>query len=449
MKIVIIGAGIGGLLASHELTKRGHEVEIYESTNRAGGRGRRMQRPGTDDWADVGSQYFVGSYDNILRVIDELGLSHKKRLVKGNVRFFTGPGPEKSFKLNPKRPWFKAGGIVDNLSYFWFAAKMLLTNKSAKYAPSPRGVKVDTILAAESTRSQFVRDYLLRFGTRMGLLNDLESSKVHALHIQHQLASFGTHPTFTLEGGTASLHAELAQRAKIHFETPVEGLIEQDGVVSGIKLINGASVAADHVIVAANAVHAAKLVPSNWALEKGYLSGIEQTPAIIVSLFLDGPLPEDDILSYCLPWGSDTYVSYCTDANQKGTGNTPSGKTTLQAWIVNPKSAELANLSDEEIVRIARQDIAPYMPHIEPMIESYAISRHPLTIPQFWVGHNERTHDFLDSVDQRNGVSFCGDYISNGNMESSAWCVQRLVKRLEDRPATSAPASESRAAIAA
>ncbi|MEM6485858.1 MAG: FAD-dependent oxidoreductase [Pseudomonadota bacterium] len=449
MKIVIIGAGIGGLLASHELTKRGHEVEIYEATDRAGGRGRRIQRPGTDDWADVGSQYFIGSYDNILRVIDEVGLGHKKRLVKGNVRFFTGPSPEQSFKLNPKRPWFKGGGVLDNLAYFWFAGKLLLTNKSARYAPSPRGVKVDKILAAESTRSQFVRDYLLRFATRMGLLNDLEDSKVQTLHIQHQLASFGTHPTITLEGGTASLHAELAQRANIHFETPVEALIEESGVVSGIKLMNGNTVAADHVIVAANAVHAAKLVPSSWALEKTYLSALEQPPAIIVSLFLNGPLPEDDILSYCLPWDSDTHVTYCTDANQKGTGNTPSGKTTLQAWIVNPKSAELAGHSDEEIVQIARQNIAPYMPHVEPMIESYAITRHPLTIPQFWVGHNERTHDFLDSVDQRNGVSFCGDYISNGNMESSAWCVQRLVKRLEQQPAPATVESKSPPAVAA
>ncbi|MEM1143865.1 MAG: FAD-dependent oxidoreductase [Pseudomonadota bacterium] len=449
MKIVIIGAGIGGLLASHELTKRGHEVEIYEATDRAGGRGRRMQRPGTDDWADVGSQYFIGSYDNILRVIDEVGLGHKKRQVKGNVRFFTGPSPEQSFKLNPKRPWFKGGGVFDNLAYFWYAGKLLLTNKSDRYAPSPRGVKVDNVLAAESIRSQFVRDYLLRFGTRMGLLNDLEESKVQALHIQHQLASFGTNPTITLEGGTASLHAELARRANIHFETPVEALIEDGGVVSGIKLMSGKSVAADHVIVAANAVHAAKLVPSSWTLEKTFLSALEQPPAIIVSLFLNGPLPEDDILSYCLPWDSDAHVTYCTDANQKGTGNTPSGKTTLQAWIVNPKSAELEDHTDEDIFQIARQNIAPYMPHVDPMIEGYALTRHQLTIPQFWVGHNERTHDFLDSVDQRSGVSFCGDYISNGNMESAAWCVQRLVSRLEQQPAPISIESKSTPAVAA
>ncbi|MEO0436068.1 MAG: FAD-dependent oxidoreductase [Pseudomonadota bacterium] len=448
MKIAIIGAGIGGLLASHELTKLGHEVEIYEATDRAGGRGRRMQRPGTDDWADVGSQYFIGSYDNILRVIDELGLGNKKRQVKGSVRFFTGPSPEQSFKFNPKRPWFRAGGVFDNLSYYWYAGKMLLTNKSARYAPSPRGVKVDDVLAEESTGSQFVRDYLLRFGTRMGLLNDLEHSKVHALHIQHQLASFGTNPTITLEGGTASLHAELAQRATIHFETPVEALIEESGTVSGMKLVNGTNVATDHVVVAANAVHAAKLIPDTWALERSYFSALEQPPTIIVSLFLNDALPEDDILSYCLPWDSNTHVSYCTDANQKGTGNTPSGKTTLQAWIVNPKAASLAGRSDEEIVRIARQDIAPYLPHVDSMIENFAITRHPLTIPQFWTGHNERTHDFLDSVDQRSGVSFCGDYISNGNMESAAWCVQRLVTQLQKQAASSAVGSDSSPAIA-
>lgn len=429
MKIAIIGAGIGGLTASYELKKLGHDVEIYEATERAGGRGRLMQRPGTNDWADVGSQYFVGSYGNILRIIDEIGLTPKTTVVHGKMRVFTGSAPDESFVVDPKKPWFKNGSFFDNINLLMYAAKLLLTNKSEKYAPSPRNSKIDDVLALDSTKSKFIQDNLLRLSTRTGLLNDLEASEMHLSHLQHQLASFGSHPLVTLEGGTASLHRELAKRATIHYNQPADTLIEDNSNVVGFTLKNGDEVRADHVVVAANAVHAAKIIPNTWALEKDYLSAIEQPPAIIISLFLSEKLPET-ILTYFLPFNAKTAVSYCTDANQDGTGNTPSGKSTLQAWIIHPNSAEYMETSDEELAALARRDIAPYMPHVDNLVEGFAVTRHKYTVPQFHTGHNQRTHGFLDSIDNRNGVSFVGDYVSNGNMESTVWCVRRMIDQL-------------------
>lgn len=434
MKIAIIGAGIAGLTASHELKKLGHDVEIYEATERAGGRSLLMQRPGTSDWGDVGSQYFVGSYTNILRIIEEVGLSDKLRKVEGNIRVFTGSGPDEHFVFNPKKPWFPNGSLWQNAAFLLYAAKLLLTNKSQRYAPSPRGVRADTQLALDSTKSKFIVDHLIRMSTRTGLLNDLEPSNVHLLHLQHQLASYGTNPLVTLEGGTGSLHQELAKRATIHFNSAVEALTEENGRVVGFTLKNGEAVRADHVVVAANAVHAVDLVPDHWTLEKSYLSRIEQVPTIIVSFFLSEKLPEM-FLTQFLPFDTDTDVSFCTDANaeQKGTPEAASGKSTLQAWIINPKAAQHMEKSDAELVQLARQNIAPYMSAIDNLIEEAAVTRHKHTVPQFHIGHNEETHDFLDSVDDRDGVSFCGDYVSNGNMESSVWCVQRIVEQLSNQ----------------
>lgn len=431
MKIAVIGAGIGGLTAHHELTKLGHNVEVYEATKRAGGRSRLLKRPGTGDWADVGSQYYVESYSNILRIIDEVGLSHLKRKVEGDIRIYTGDGPSEHFDFNPKKPWMPGGSIVENLQFLWYAAKLLVTNKSDKYAPSPRGSKIDNKLAIESTKSKFIQDNLIRMSTRTGLLNDLEDSQVQLLHLQHQLASYGTNGLVTLEGGTGSLHQALAERATVHYNSPVKILNEVNGRVTGFTLESGEVIEADHTVVAANAVHAAKLIPDDWALEKAYLSRIEQVPTIIVSLYLSEQLPEKFLTTF-LPFDHDTDVSFCTDANveTKGTTDQRSGKTTMQAWIINPKAAKHMDKTDAELIQLVRQNLAPYMPHIDNLIESTAVTRHQHTVPQFHVGHNEETHDFLDSTDARDGVSFCGDYVSNGNMESSVWCVQRMVKQI-------------------
>ena len=39
-KIVVVGAGVGGMTAAARLAKRGHEVSIYEASDRTGGKCR-------------------------------------------------------------------------------------------------------------------------------------------------------------------------------------------------------------------------------------------------------------------------------------------------------------------------------------------------------------------------------------------------------------------------
>ena len=59
-KIVVVGAGIGGLSAAHWLTRRGHDVEVLEAADRPGGRMQLLERRG--DRVDVGAQFFHSSY---------------------------------------------------------------------------------------------------------------------------------------------------------------------------------------------------------------------------------------------------------------------------------------------------------------------------------------------------------------------------------------------------
>lgn len=431
MKIIIIGAGIAGLTASHQLTKLGHDVEIYEATERAGGRGRLMNRPGTDDWADVGSQYYVSGYDAILDIIDDVGLTPKLRFVEGKSKMFMSPG--NAFVLNPKLPWIGGGSLLDNLRLILYSARLTLFNRIPVYGPAPEHCRLDARSALESTNSDFIKNYFLRMATRTGLLNDLETADVSMLYFYRALKTF-VGKTISLEGGTASLHLELARRATVHYNQPVATLIEQDGVIKGVHLENGDAVHADHVFVAAQPSGAAKLVPSDWALEREYLEGVELAPAIIVSLFLTARMNED-MLSYYMPLDGQTDVSFCTDANQKGTGNTPSGKTTLQAWIINPKAAELIEQSDEHIFQIAVESVKEYLPEVIDLIEDFAITRHYYSVPNHRVGHNRRTIKFLDSVERRPGVSFIGDYLFGNSMETAARTAQRAIAQLDASPA--------------
>ncbi|MGH9469253.1 MAG: flavin monoamine oxidase family protein [Terriglobia bacterium] len=76
-KVIIAGAGIGGLSCGYELMKRGHDVVLLEASGRPGGHVRTIYDPLADGlYADVGAEHFTyPGYDVYRRYVREFGLA--------------------------------------------------------------------------------------------------------------------------------------------------------------------------------------------------------------------------------------------------------------------------------------------------------------------------------------------------------------------------------------
>ena len=70
-RVVVLGGGVGGLSAAHELIERGFEVTVYETRDRAGGKARSMPVPGSgsggrpDLPGEHGFRFFPGFYRHL------------------------------------------------------------------------------------------------------------------------------------------------------------------------------------------------------------------------------------------------------------------------------------------------------------------------------------------------------------------------------------------------
>jgi monoamine oxidase len=74
-KILILGAGLAGLAAGHDLTQRGHEVTIVEARSRPGGRVLTIREPFSDGvHAEAGALFVPNNHDLTLRYIRLFGL---------------------------------------------------------------------------------------------------------------------------------------------------------------------------------------------------------------------------------------------------------------------------------------------------------------------------------------------------------------------------------------
>ena len=121
-KVIIVGAGIGGLAAGYWLRQRGYEVEILEASDRPGGRMATLERKG--DKVDVGAQFYHSDYRHSFQLMDAVGLTGDKRKIKGKIEFSLEDGS--TFLWDHNSPYMKILGLRGNLKLYWFVLRYVL-----------------------------------------------------------------------------------------------------------------------------------------------------------------------------------------------------------------------------------------------------------------------------------------------------------------------------------
>src|SRR5206468_13018927 len=92
-KVVILGAGVAGLSAAHELAERGFEVEVYEKRPRSefGGKARSLPKPDTgrnglkDLPGEHGFRFFPGFYRHLTDTMSRIPYAAGSNSVFGNL----------------------------------------------------------------------------------------------------------------------------------------------------------------------------------------------------------------------------------------------------------------------------------------------------------------------------------------------------------------------------
>jgi monoamine oxidase len=80
-QVLVIGAGVAGLVAALELEKLGHHVDVVEASGRVGGRLLTYRFPGAPEhvYAELGAMRIPHHHHFVNNLIDELGLSSQRR----------------------------------------------------------------------------------------------------------------------------------------------------------------------------------------------------------------------------------------------------------------------------------------------------------------------------------------------------------------------------------
>ncbi|MEW1777176.1 FAD-dependent oxidoreductase [Streptomyces sp. NPDC086777] len=105
-RVAVLGGGVSGLSAAHELAERGYEVTVYEYYDALGGKARSMDVPGTGTGGrkplpgEHGFRFFPGFYRNLPDTMRRIPFPGNANGVHGNLR----GGTEELFARGSGRP---------------------------------------------------------------------------------------------------------------------------------------------------------------------------------------------------------------------------------------------------------------------------------------------------------------------------------------------------------
>jgi monoamine oxidase len=185
MRVVVVGAGLAGLVAADRLAAAGADVTVLEARDRVGGRVHGIEvAPGA--WVDAGAAYLGDRHTALLDLLADLGLKTVPTAMEGGSRFALGGAVRRRDGRFPPLSAVALGDLFDRLES--------LLRRVDPDAPwlGPGAAGLDATTAAEWARSNLAHpDARAFFPLFLGELMAAAPEDVSVLHMAFYLRSGG------------------------------------------------------------------------------------------------------------------------------------------------------------------------------------------------------------------------------------------------------------------
>jgi monoamine oxidase len=286
-RIVVAGAGIGGLSCAWELVRRGHEVSVLEAAARTGGHVFTF-REGLDDglYADGGAEHFTQpGYDQFWSYVREFNLpylyyprrEHLLRWIGGRMyttEMLADPKVLGEFGLNRREIDFLTKHPFPELSSLYLAP--YLENFADEYRPFDAGLNhLDEMTSADLFRKDGASEAALRF---IGGRGSALQAVWHAAILKRRGVPLFPPKVYRLVGGNQTLPDTFTARlgSRIKLNCPITAIEHgTTGVrVSYLEHGSTARMEADYLVCAMSARMLARLpVTPAWPERKAFAIG--------------------------------------------------------------------------------------------------------------------------------------------------------------------------------
>lgn len=429
-RVAVVGAGMAGLAAAHELAKAGHEVTVFEKSSYVGGRIRTDVYEGQR--IEGGAQTYFAFYRLTRKLIRELGLAKYETYLPGR----TGILRRRKISDVSSAPALLLDGHLSFRSKLLLGKllRRLLTHwRQLDHERLERAHALDTKSVAEFAVEELNQEILAYvFEPVLSGLFYWRSKEVSqaALFVLLRQALTGLKP-MTLRGGLSSLPCALAENLDVRVNHAVRRIRETGRGTYSVTGHNGSQefrCEFDAVICATTAAVVPRLIPSLSSTQKRFFESIKYSQNVNIAVEVDGnPMAEMPSL-YVPP--AERHIQTLGAVAQQSDG-------VISLFSSAKSGAELVDEPDSVISSKLVQDFGKALPtanngSLRPIPE--LIYRWPSALPILDVGYFERLRAFQRSMLEPRKLAFCGDYLGGavieGAVRSGMDAANRLICRL-------------------
>lgn len=470
-RIVVIGAGISGLVAAFRLTRSGAlqgrqaQVVLMERASRAGGAISTYELE--DYLLELGPDMFQTEKKDALRLCEELGLKDYIVSTNDSCRrtFVAHDG-----RLHPLPDGFQMLAPT-KLGPFFSSSLMTLSGKIRLamdlFIPCKEGESDESL--SDFVKRRFGQEALQRIAQPM--LGGIYTADPDTLSLQATMPRF-----LEMERKYKSVIRGLMSEKKaqnkdangdagcrysmfvslihgmgllverllaalppdsINFHCPVVSIEKgKHGKAWDVVVASGTIVPADAVVSCVPAYVSAELIREEDSDLSSLLKKIEYNSSAVMNLIYnraDIPHPLDGF-GFVVPHSENRNILACSFSSVKFPGRCPPDKAVLRAFVGGALQKEIYQLNDEHIECLLWEDLRQYLGIMTTPLLSL-ITRYERAMPQYNVGHLDLVKSIREKLQGQKGLFLAGnaydgvgipDCVASG--EKAAAQVAQLLK---------------------
>lgn len=416
MRVAIVGGGLAGLVAAHELRVRqpGIDVVVLEGSDRVGGKLRLGEVGGVT--VDLGAESMLARRPEALDLVRALGIADR---VVHPADVGASIWTRGALRAMPP----SVMGVPSDID-------ALLASGIVATAPvsHPLPLEDDDVSVADFVRARVGDEVLDRLvEPLLGGVYAGHASRLSLRAAGAQIAALGPDPLTAavaaragslprgpvfagLRGGIGQLPDVIARASGAHVRTRAtvrsiertpSGWQLMVGPTNGVELVE-----ADAVIVATPGPASGRLLAGVAPDAAFELAGIEYASMAIVTLALAEPLPVPGT-GFLVPPVDGTVIKASTFSSQKWPWLAEQGASIVRASVGRAGETTLLHQRDETVVRLASIDLDSAVGGLPPVLDAH-VQRWGGALPQYDVGHLERVEVIERAVASVPGLELCG-----------------------------------------
>jgi protoporphyrinogen/coproporphyrinogen III oxidase len=427
-RAAIVGAGLAGLTAGHRLQQAGWQVEVFESTISPGGRVQTVRRDGYA--IDTGASALGSTYHSYLALTRELGLEMRRtapyigirrsgatHLLNMDKMVRSGLSTSLlslSAKLRVPRLAFdvalaKARGRLDYTDMR--KAAPLDTESARAYAIRALSAEVDSYLCEPIVRTMLIAD----------------TDKVSKVELLSGIANIFTAKILAAVGGQGRLPETLADRLKVHLQTPVTEVRRNENQVQVSH--SGTTADYDACVVTCPLPEAAAICVDDRSILGPLDKGLGYTQCVSVAVGTTRP-PDCPAFLLMFPSVEDPDIALIFLDHNKAPDRAPAGHGLLSCLWETGASERLIDAPDEQLIEHTLATVFKVFPELRNAVEFTHVTRWRRALPFTRIGAYQDIGRLNASLDPASPVQYAADFMSAAGQNTAVEFGNRAARNL-------------------